>query len=169
MVVVLCMYNASVRAASTNYTMEQQLEECWVSLMGSPVPFAVFPLAELPLAFPLVKPPLVFPLAEPPLAFPLVELPPVLVLVTSMPKRSHWGLNTIRAKIQETSDYCTLHTVEIIVSGQSYFSSLPKHSPGGEGDGGSIFWKTREIGLPSYNDLSTLHPVHRLPVKKYHR
>jgi hypothetical protein len=30
-----------------------------------------------------------------------------------------------------------------------------RHSPGGEGDGGSIFWKTREIGLPSYNDLST--------------
>jgi hypothetical protein len=28
-------------------------------------------------------------------------------------------------------------------------------SPGGEGDVGSIFWKTREIGLPSYNDLST--------------
>jgi hypothetical protein len=28
-------------------------------------------------------------------------------------------------------------------------------SPGGEGDGGSIFWKTREIGLPAYNDLST--------------
>ncbi len=28
-------------------------------------------------------------------------------------------------------------------------------SPGGEWDGGSIFWKTREIGLPSYNDLST--------------
>jgi hypothetical protein len=25
------------------------------------------------------------------------------------------------------------------------------HSPGGEGDGGSIFWKTREIGLPSYS------------------
>jgi hypothetical protein len=24
-------------------------------------------------------------------------------------------------------------------------------SPGGEGDGGSIFWKTREIGLPSYS------------------
>jgi hypothetical protein len=24
------------------------------------------------------------------------------------------------------------------------------HSPGGEGDGWSIFWKTREIGLPSY-------------------
>jgi hypothetical protein len=68
---------------------------------------------------------------------------------------------------------------EIIVRGQSYFSRLPKywpphpplrrrfcpppatkaggsHSPGGEGDGGSIFWKTREIGLPSYNDLSTL-------------
>ncbi len=30
------------------------------------------------------------------------------------------------------------------------------HSPGGEGDGGSIFWTTREIGLPSYNDLSTV-------------
>ncbi len=62
---------------------------------------------------------------------------------------------------------------EIVVRGQSYFSRLPKywpsiplsarrvcpppatHSPGGEGDGGSIFWKTREIGLPSYNDLST--------------
>ncbi len=28
-------------------------------------------------------------------------------------------------------------------------------SPDGEGDGGSIFWKTREIGLPSCNDLST--------------
>ncbi len=25
------------------------------------------------------------------------------------------------------------------------------HSPGGEGDGGSIFWKTSEIGLPSYS------------------
>ncbi len=25
------------------------------------------------------------------------------------------------------------------------------HSPGGEWDGGSIFWKTREIGLPSYS------------------
>jgi hypothetical protein len=25
------------------------------------------------------------------------------------------------------------------------------HSPGGEGDGGSIFWKTRDIGLPSYS------------------
>ncbi len=68
---------------------------------------------------------------------------------------------------------------EIIVRGQSYFSRLPKYwppipisarrvctpclccggrtdSPGGEGDGGSIFWKTREIGLPSYNDLSTV-------------
>ncbi len=66
------------------------------------------------------------------------------------------------------------------VRGQSYFSRLPKywptiplstrrvcpppatkaggsHSPGGEGDGGSIFWKTREIGLPSYsNNLSTM-------------
>jgi hypothetical protein len=76
--------------------MEQQLEECRVSLIGSPVPFAVFPL---------VKPTLDFPLAEPPLVFPLVEPPPVLGLFTSMPKRSHWGLNTVRAKIQETSDY----------------------------------------------------------------
>ncbi len=25
------------------------------------------------------------------------------------------------------------------------------HSPGGEGGGGSIFWKTRDIGLPSYS------------------
>jgi hypothetical protein len=30
------------------------------------------------------------------------------------------------------------------------------HSPGGEGDGGSIFWKTREIGLPSYSKICTL-------------
>jgi hypothetical protein len=29
-------------------------------------------------------------------------------------------------------------------------------SPGGEGDGGSIFWKMRDIGLPSYsNNIST--------------
>jgi hypothetical protein len=33
------------------------------------------------------------------------------------------------------------------------------HSPGGEGDGGSIFWKMRDIGLPSYsNNLSTVIP-----------
>ncbi len=30
------------------------------------------------------------------------------------------------------------------------------YSPGGEGDGGSIFWKTREIGLPSYSKICTL-------------
>ncbi len=30
------------------------------------------------------------------------------------------------------------------------------HSPGGEGDGGSIFWKTKEIGLPSYSKICTL-------------
>jgi hypothetical protein len=66
------------------------------------------------------------------------------------------------------------------VRGQSYFSGLPKYwpsiplsarrectprlccggrtdSPGGEGDGGgSIFWKTREIGLPSYSKICTL-------------
>ncbi len=30
------------------------------------------------------------------------------------------------------------------------------HALGGEGGGGSIFWKTRDIGLPSYsNNLST--------------
>ncbi len=29
-------------------------------------------------------------------------------------------------------------------------------SPGGEGDGGSIFWKTKEIGLPSYSKICTL-------------
>ncbi len=29
-------------------------------------------------------------------------------------------------------------------------------SPGGEGDGGSIFWKRREIGLPSYSKICTL-------------
>jgi hypothetical protein len=30
------------------------------------------------------------------------------------------------------------------------------HSPGGEGGGGSIFWKTKDIGLASYsNNLST--------------
>ncbi len=76
---------------------------------------------------------------------------------------------------------------EIIVRGQSYFSRLPKYWPpiplsarrvctprlccrgrtdssGGEGDGGSIFWKTREIGLPSYNDLSTPYSIHSIPL-----
>jgi hypothetical protein len=35
------------------------------------------------------------------------------------------------------------------------------HSPGGEGGGGgSIFWKTRDIVLPSYsNNLSTGHTI----------
>jgi hypothetical protein len=33
------------------------------------------------------------------------------------------------------------------------------HSPGGEGDGGSIFWKTIDIGLPSSSiNLSTGNP-----------
>ncbi len=68
---------------------------------------------------------------------------------------------------------------EIIVRGQSYFSRLPEYWPpphpplrpaslssprnkggytlaGRRGWWGSIFWKTREIGLPSYNDLSTI-------------
>jgi hypothetical protein len=31
----------------------------------------------------------------------------------------------------------------------------PAHSPGGEGGGGSIFWKTPAIGLASYNNLSS--------------
>ncbi len=30
------------------------------------------------------------------------------------------------------------------------------HSPGVEGDGGSVYWKTREIGLPSYSKICTL-------------
>ncbi len=34
------------------------------------------------------------------------------------------------------------------------------HSPGGEADGGSIFWKTREIGLPSYIKICTLWCPH---------
>ncbi len=29
-------------------------------------------------------------------------------------------------------------------------------SPGGDGEGGSIFWKTREIGFPSYSKICTL-------------
>ncbi len=33
------------------------------------------------------------------------------------------------------------------------------HSPGGEGDRGSIFWKTPAIGLASYNNLSTIKPL----------
>jgi hypothetical protein len=36
------------------------------------------------------------------------------------------------------------------------------HSPGEEGGGGSIFWKTRDIGLPSYsNNLSTVSTLHK--------
>jgi hypothetical protein len=42
---------------------------------------------------------------------------------------------------------------------QNIDPSPPSHSPGGEGRGGSIFWKTRDIGLPSYsNNLSTPSP-----------
>ncbi len=75
----------------------------------------------------------------------------------------------------------------ITVSGQSYVSRLPKywrptplsarrgdcvppafvgggrtHSPGGEGGGGSIFWKTRDIGLPSYSNNLFTFPWCRL-------
>jgi hypothetical protein len=41
----------------------------------------------------------------------------------------------------------------------SVSSPAPKagctHSPGGEGGGGSIFWKTSDKGLASYNNLNT--------------
>jgi hypothetical protein len=37
------------------------------------------------------------------------------------------------------------------------------HSTGGEGDGGSIFWKTREIGLLCYSKICTLCTVCRSP------
>ncbi len=75
----------------------------------------------------------------------------------------------------------TAQSTYFTVRGQFYFSRLPKywppppiplsarrvcpppatkaggtHSPGGEGDGGSIVWKTREIGLPSYSKICTL-------------
>jgi hypothetical protein len=75
-----------------------------------------------------------------------------------------------------------VHIWYFTVRGQSFFSRLPKywppiplsarrvcpppatkaggtHSPGGEGDGGSIFWKSREIGLPSYSKICTLWPA----------
>jgi hypothetical protein len=43
------------------------------------------------------------------------------------------------------------------------------HSPSGEGGGGSIFWKTRDIGLPSYsNNLSTSPGIHELKTTRYH-
>jgi hypothetical protein len=32
------------------------------------------------------------------------------------------------------------------------FVGVGGHSPGGEGGGGSILWKTRDIGLPSYTN-----------------
>jgi hypothetical protein len=41
------------------------------------------------------------------------------------------------------------------------------HSPSGEGGGGSIFWKTRDKGLPSYsNNISMLVPM-SLPLSLY--
>ncbi len=86
--------------------------------------------------------------------------------------------NTWRLTLRIT-EYCTYFTAR----GQSYFSRLPRywapnplsarrvcpppatkaggtHSPGREGDGGSIFWKTREIGLPSYSKICTLWCVY---------
>ncbi len=52
----------------------------------------------------------------------------------------------------------TVRRREIIVRGQCVCLCCGGRtdSPGGVGYRGSIFWKTREIGLPSYNDLSTL-------------
>ncbi len=38
------------------------------------------------------------------------------------------------------------------------------HSPGGEGGGGSIFWKTRDIGLPSYS--SNLSSVDKIQARR---
>jgi hypothetical protein len=34
------------------------------------------------------------------------------------------------------------------------------HSSGGEGGWGSIFWKTRDIGLPSYSNNLSTGPTH---------
>ncbi len=39
------------------------------------------------------------------------------------------------------------------------------HSPGGEGGGGSIFWKTKEVGLASYNNNLSTHPTIIHPVQ----
>ena len=82
------------------------------------------------------------------------------------------------------------------VRGQSYFYRLPKYwtpiplsarrvctprlccggggtdSTGGEGDGGSIFWKMIEIGLPSYSKICTLWrqgQPHRPRLHQQHR
>jgi len=42
------------------------------------------------------------------------------------------------------------------IGGLNFCCGERTHSPGGEGGGGSIFWKTRDIGLASYsNNLST--------------
>ncbi len=148
----LCVCTANVIAAGTNYTMEQQLE-CWVSLIGSPVPFPVFPL---------VKPPLVFPLAEPPLLFPLFEPPPVLGLLSSMPKRFHWGLKTIRAKIQETSDYsCLLRQITgrkiILIKCNAKCRYLKKLSCSG------TLWQAFNLSwghIPSYDPHTPPYPLY---------
>ncbi len=95
-----------------------------------------------------------------------------------------------RAPFKTMSDYCPFEGLKpnlsfcnrrreiITVRGQSYVSRLPKYWPpppnngggytlagprGGWG-GGLIFWKTRDIGLPSYsNNLSTVTELHSRP------
>jgi hypothetical protein len=52
------------------------------------------------------------------------------------------------------------HKKRITVCVPPAFVGGRTHSPGGEGGGGSIFWKTRDIGLPSYsNNLFPHEPL----------
>ncbi len=91
---------------------------------------------------------------------------------SSVSARKSW-MKQYDTSVKPQSTYFT-------VRGQSYFSRLPKYWPppspsspgesvlppqqrrgvhtrrGERGDGGSIFWKTREIGLPSYSKICTL-------------
>jgi hypothetical protein len=89
-----------------------------------------------------------------------------------------WIYLPVKNKAWTISKYSMAQSTYFTVRGQ-YFSRLPKYwppiplsarrvctprlccggrtdSPGGEGEGGSIFWKTREIGLPSYSKICTL-------------
>jgi hypothetical protein len=72
--------------------------------------------------------------------------------VHSVPQGARW--DKIGAPIVR------LHSVERLLLYLPPLLGGRTHSPGGEGGGGSIFWKTRDIGLPSYsNNLSTLHSL----------
>jgi hypothetical protein len=94
------------------------------------------------------------------------------------------GLNLLHCLI-----YGCIRREIITVREQSYFSRLPKYWPpiplspwrvctpllccgGGHtrraerGGGGSIFWKTREIGLPSYSNNLSMVVYHRKKKKK---